>query len=85
MTYYSGKKKRHTIKTQLMVNNQGIVIHKVRYEKGRKHDYYVYKKNHPIIHREVVNVFDLGYLVVETDFAEQLSVLPNRKKRLQHY
>ena len=33
--------------------------------------------------KEVVNVFDLGYLGVEKDFLEQLSVLPNRKKRNQ--
>jgi hypothetical protein len=26
--FYSGKKKRHTVKMQLMVNNQGIIIHK---------------------------------------------------------
>ena len=26
--YYSGKKKKHTIKTQLMVNNHGFIIHK---------------------------------------------------------
>ena len=81
--YYSGKKKRHTIKTQLMVNNQGMVIHKLRYKKGRRHDYDVYKKNHPIIPKEVLNIFDLGYRGVETDFPEQLSVLPNRKKRNQ--
>jgi hypothetical protein len=37
--FYSGKKKRHTVKTQLIVNNQGIVIHKLRYKKGRRHDY----------------------------------------------
>ena len=64
-----------------MVNNLGYIIHKLRYEKGRKHDYDIYKKDHPITHREVVNVFDLGYLGVETDFLEQLSSIPNRKKR----
>ena len=31
--------------------------------------------------KKVVNVFDLGYLGVETDFLEQLSSIPNRKKR----
>ena len=39
------------------------------------------KKNHPVIPKEVVNVFDLGYLGVETDFPEQLSALPYKKKR----
>ncbi|HEY6536092.1 MAG TPA: transposase family protein [Candidatus Nitrosocosmicus sp.] len=79
--YYSSKKKRHTIKTQLMVNNHCIVIHKLRYKKERKHDYDVYKKNHPITPKEIVNLFDIGYLGVETDFPEQLSALPYRKKR----
>ncbi len=74
--YYSGKKKRHTIvKNQITVNNRGYILHKVGYKKGRKHDYDVYKKNHPVIPKEVVNVFDLGYLGVETDFPEQLSAL----------
>ena len=34
-TSYSGKKKKHTVKTQLIVNNKGIIIHKLRYKKGR--------------------------------------------------
>jgi len=36
---YSGKKKRHTVKTQLMVNNRGYILHKVAHKKGRRHDY----------------------------------------------
>ena len=31
--------------------------------------------------KQVVNVFDLGYLGVENDFPELLSYIPNRKKR----
>ncbi len=40
--YYSlsKKKKRHTVKNQLMmVNNRGYIIHKAAHKKGRKHDY----------------------------------------------
>ena len=36
---YSGKKKRYTIKNQLMVNNRGYILHKAAHKKGRKHDY----------------------------------------------
>ena len=36
--FYSGKEKKHTIKTQLMVNNHGIIIHKLGYKKGRRRD-----------------------------------------------
>lgn len=83
-TYYSGKKKRHAVKNQIMVNNRGFIIHKTRYKKGRRHDYDVYKENHPITPKDVLNVFDLGYLVVEKDFPEQMSSIPIRKKRQQH-
>ena len=82
--FYSGKKKKHTIKNQITVNNRGYILHKVGYKKGRKHDYDVYKRNHPIvIPKEVVNVVDLGYLGVETNFPDQLSALPYKKKRNQ--
>ena len=78
--FYSGKKKKHTIKNQIMVNNRGYILHKVGYKKGRrKHDYDIYKNNHTITPKQVVNVVDLGYMGIETDFPEQLS-LPYRAK-----
>ena len=58
-----------------MVNNRGYILHKVGYKKGRKHDYDIYKNHHPIAPKQVVNVIDLGYLGVETDFPGQLSAL----------
>jgi hypothetical protein len=82
-SYYSGKKKRHTIKNQLVVNNCGFIIHKTNHKKGRRHDYDIYKENHPAIPKQVVSVFDLGYIGVEKDFPDQISSLPNRKNRNQ--
>ena len=79
--FYSGNKKRHTVKNQIMVNKDGYIIHKVGHKKGRKHDYDIYKNNHPVIPKEVVNVVDFGYIGIETDFPEQLSALPYKKKR----
>ncbi len=35
--FYSGKKKRLTVKNQIMVNNRGYVIHKLGHKKGRRH------------------------------------------------
>ena len=34
--FYSGKRKRHTIKNQLMVNNRGYILHKAAHKKGQK-------------------------------------------------
>ena len=55
-----------------MVNNHGCIIHKADYKKGSRHDYDVYKKNHPVTPEQVVNVVDLGYLGIEKDFPQQL-------------
>ena len=50
-------------------------------KKGSRHDYDIYKENHPTTPKEILNVFDLGYLGIEKNFLQQLSSLPNRKKR----
>ena len=57
--FYSEKKKRHAIKTQIMVNNRGFILHKVAHKKGKRHDYDIYKENHPVTPKQVVNVIDL--------------------------
>ena len=82
-SFYSGKKKRHTVKNQIVVNSKGHIIHKLGHKKGRRHDYDVYKENRPILPNNVVNVFDLAYLGVEKDFPEQKSSIPIRKQRNQ--
>ena len=81
--FYFGMKKKYTVKTQFMVNNHGIIIHKTDHKKkGSRHDYDIYKENHPIVPKQVVNEFDFdGYLGIEKDFPEQLSSMPKRKKR----
>src|SRR6476661_6568435 len=81
--YYSGKKKRHTVKTQIMANNRGIIIHKTNHNRGCRHDYNIYKNHNLVTPKQVVNVFDLGYLGVEKDFPGQLSALPYKKQRNQ--
>lgn len=37
--HYSGKKKRHTVKTQLTVNSNVLIMHKTAHVSGRMHDY----------------------------------------------
>ena len=60
----------------------GYIIHKAKqHKKGRRHDYDVYKKNHPVTSPQVVNVIDLGYLGVEKDFPEQLSSHYHTKRK----
>jgi hypothetical protein len=35
-TIKARREKRHTVKTQIMVNNRGIIIHKTDLKKGRR-------------------------------------------------
>jgi hypothetical protein len=80
--YYSGKKKRHTVKTQYMVNKKGKILHKSKHhKKGRQHDYTVYKDEHPVTPPNVKNYYDLGYVGIEKDFPDVKAVLPVKKKR----
>ena len=63
-----------------MVNGEGLILHKTEHKKGRKHDYEIFKNNHPITPKQKVeNVFDLGYMGVKNDFPTVKSVLPFRK------
>ncbi|HSF00005.1 MAG TPA: transposase family protein [Nitrososphaeraceae archaeon] len=80
--YYSGKKKRHTVKTQLMVNKEGKILYKSNHhKKGRQHDYTVYKDEQPQTPSQVENVLDLGYLGCEKDFPTVKYSLPLKKKK----
>ena len=52
-----------------------------QHKKGRKHDYSVYRDEHPITLPQVKNYFDLGYKGIEKDFPDLKVVLPVKKKR----
>jgi hypothetical protein len=80
-SYYSGKKKKHTIKTQYMVNGEGTILHKTGHDRGRIHDYEIFKNKHPTTPPQVENILDLGYMGVQNDFPTVKYVLPFRKKR----
>ena len=80
--YYSGKKKKHTVKNLYTANQKGLLVYKTKHkQKGRKHDYKIYKKNHPKLPKDVTSMFDLGFLGVEKDYPEQKSSLPIKKDK----
>jgi len=64
-----------------MVNGEGTILHKTSHDRGRIHDYEIFKNKHPITPLQVENVFDLGYMGVQNDFPTVKSVLPVRKKK----
>ena len=80
--YYSGKRKKHTVKHLYTTNQKGLIIYKTKHKQvGRKHDYKVYKDKHPKLPNEVTSRYDLGFLGVEDDYPEQKSSLPIKKEK----
>ena len=82
--YYSGKRKKHTVKNLYTTNQKELIIYKTKHKQiGKRHDYKIYKDNHPKLPNEVTSMYDLGFLGVKDDYPEQKSSLPIKKKRNQ--
>ena len=79
-THYSGKKKKHTVKTQITVNQEGFIVHKTHHAKGSTHDYTLYKQSHPHLPDNVRLGLDLGYKGIKTDYPEMNCVVPFKRK-----
>ena len=79
-THYSGKRKKHTVKTQLTVNEKGLIIHKTAHVKGSMHDYTLYNHSHPHLPDNVCLDLDLGYLGIKDDYPKLNCMLPFKKK-----
>ncbi|MDG7038382.1 MAG: transposase [Nitrososphaerota archaeon] len=67
---YSGKKKRHTVKAQITVNRDGLIVHKVKHARGRRHDYDTFKKSHSRLPPGIEPTLDLSYEGIQKDFPE---------------
>ena len=60
--YYSGKKKKHTVKNLYTANQKGLIIYKTKHkQRGRRHDYRIYKKNHPDLPKDVMSMYILAF------------------------
>jgi hypothetical protein len=59
--YYSGKKKRHTLKAQLVICLCTLQILSVICGKGRAHDFTLFKQSNLRILNEILKYVDLGY------------------------
>lgn len=63
--YYSGNKKRHTLKTQVVVNAQTMKIICLQFGKGSSHDFTIYKNSKLLINKHIKQKTDLGYLGIK--------------------
>ena len=80
-THYSGKKKKHTLKTQFLTNKKGLIIHKTRCNPGSKHDYAIFKETKPSIPPDIEGLLDSGYQGIQKDFPELKTRIPAKKPK----
>jgi len=78
-SYYSGKKKKHTIKVQLVVCAITLRVLSVYCEKGSVHDFKIFKDSKLLIAPEIKILADSGYQGIEK--IHHNSEIPHKKKK----
>ena len=81
--YYSGKRKRHTLKTQLTVSRRGRILHVSDPVPGRVHDYALFKRLRMAerLPPEARLYLDRGYDGAATDNPAHAITLPVKRRR----
>ena len=81
--WYSGKRKRHTVKTQLTVSRRGRILHVSAPAPGRVHDYALFKRLRMAdrLPPDTLTYLDRGYDGAATDFPTARFVLPIKRRR----
>jgi len=81
--YYSGKKKRHTVKTQLTVSKAGTILSLSGTYPGKVHDYEMFKEEHAVEHIPKYSRLhlDRGYQGLKKDFPNLVSAIPIKRNR----
>ena len=80
-SYYSGKKKRHTIKTQVVVDKANGSIICTNFAKGRKHDFKVFKESGVKVNPNSKIVVDSGYQGLQKIHSNTMLPKKNTKKK----
>ena len=77
--YYSGKKKRHTIKSQVVVNKASKTVICTSFANGKRHDFRLFKESKTRVLPDVKVLTDTGYQGIKK-FHEK-SILSKKRKR----
>lgn len=79
-SHCSGKKKKFTVKTQITVNQKGLIVHKSAHLTGSIHDYALYKHSHPDLPSKFCSGLALGYKGIEKDYPKLNCMFPIKRK-----
>ncbi len=76
--FYSGKKKRHTFKTQLVVDPKTKAVICTTFAAGKEHDFHLFKRSKVKLRKETKCLADKGYQGMEK--LHPNSQLPKKKR-----
>lgn len=81
--HYSGKKKRHTRKSQVTINRNGLILHLSKSIYGKQHDYKLLKRSQVMdrIAKVAKTTTDTGYDGIKKDFANHNITQPIKRRR----
>ena len=79
--YYSGKKKKHTLKTQILVNKKTKEILRTNFTNGKTHDFKLFKESNLKINVAIKILADTGYLGIDKLFKNSEIPQKNTKKK----
>ena len=77
--WYSGKKKFHSIKTQIEIGANTNLIYSLNFGKGSEHDFKIFKYTHPDYSKENTIFVDKGYIGI--DKIHSNSIIPIRASK----
>jgi hypothetical protein len=77
--FYSGKKKRHTLKTQLVVDKETQIVICTSFSNGKKHDFKLFKESKVVMQSKVKVIADSGYQGLQKIHSNTL--LPKKKSK----
>lgn len=77
--YYSGKKKIHTLKTQIVVDKKSQKIICTNFSNGRKHDFQLFKESKILVCHNINIIVDSGYQGIQKIHSN--SLLPRKKSK----
>ena len=77
--YYSGKKKKHTIKIQIILDEETKKIVSVAFDKGSTHDFNLFKQCTEKLDKDTAFVGDSGYQGLSSIFSN--SITPKKKSK----
>lgn len=77
--FYSGKKKGHTLKCQLVIDRVSQQIICTFFGKGRRHDFQVFKASGVHVHPKIQSLQDKGYQGIQVLHSN--SCLPHKKPK----